>query len=317
MSVYGKHGHCSPKAGSTLAKGQHTTVFKNRLAADPSSSIPIAEPVSVAVKEYALPSCNGSDDAKDVQQQTLETFVSAIETTVIEEVSPHPNVARLYGVEVVEGKVSGGGLDRVVFTMDWIEKMDWPKSIKTATGGLPEAVVQVMAKDLVRGLCHLHSHGVTHDDLRPQNILITRVMDASEGPIEGVPAFRAVLTDYAMIRPIRVLLDPSSGMATTKQKPHYCAPEVFTSGGDYDAFKVDVWGVGATVLEWMSGKLPYSELDPSGKGNLMFKIIQARAPPKYPEGLSAAAKGFLDACFTLEFDGRPSVETIASHEWIA
>jgi len=315
--IYRKYGHCAPKAGSQVAKGQHTTVFKNRLAADPSAAIPIKEPVSVAVKEFALPSCSGNDDAKEVQLQALDSFVSTIEETVINEVKPHPNVARLYGVEVVDGKVSGGGLDRIILTMDWIEKMEWPKTIKSPSGGLPEAVVQVAARSLIEGLCHLHSHGVTHDDLRPQNLLITRILEESNGPMDGVSAFRAVLTDYAIVRPVRVLLDPSSGMATTKQKPHYCAPEVFTSGGDYDAFKVDVWGVGATILELLSGKLPYSELDPSGKGNLMFKIIQARAPPKYPEGISAAAKSFLDSCFTIDFEGRPSVETLKEHDWIA
>lgn len=307
MSVYSKRGHCCCKAGSQVAKGSLTTVFKNRLAEDPKAKIPILEAVSVAVKEYALPSCNNSADAQEVQHTTLQQFVETLTDTVIDELPPHPNVCRLYGVEVVDGKATGGGLDRVLLTWGWVEKMERPKQPEAAK--LPEGDAKIVAKDLVAAIAHLHSHSVTHDDVRPQNVLLSRVHD-TDGR-----TFKSIITDYSLIRTIHQLLDPSSGMATTKKKPNYCAPEVFTSA-DYDAFKADVWGVGATILELMSGKLPYYELDPSGKGNIMFKIIQSRAPPKYPEGLSDNATNFLNACFEREFDKRPSVEELLDHPWL-
>lgn len=312
MTLYGKYGHCVDRAGATMAKGSHTSVFKGRVAADPDAKIPIAEPMPVAVKDYPLPTGSISADAREVQLQILQRLVDELQENVIDAVPPQKNICRLYGVEVVDGKC-GGGLDRIELTMDWIEKMEGPK----VPVAMPEVEVRRIARDIVAGVAHLHSHGVSHDDIRPKNVLLTRLFEGAdkEGEDEG-RTFRAVLTDFALIRKINALLDPESGNATTKQKPNYCAPEVFTAGGDYDAFKVDVWAIGATILEFLTGKLPFHELDPSGRGNIMFKIIQQQTPPKFPDGLSEEAVNFLKSCFDRDFDRRPQIEDLLEHPFI-
>lgn len=306
MTVFQKRGNCGLKAGSLVAKGTHTTVFKHRIAADAEAAIPIPEATAVAVKEYVLPSCSGSADAKEVQVSVLSSFVDDLVDRVINNVKPHKNICRLYGVEAVDAK-SGGGLDRLLLTWGWVEKMERTKAELHAP--MPEQDVRKIAREITQAIAHLHEHGVSHDDLRPQNVLLTRDHEAN--------APTAVVTDYAIVKRVQELLDPESGNATTKQKPNYCAPEVFTNGGEYDAFKVDVWSIGATVLEMLSGKMPFSELDPSGKGNIMFKIIQGRTPSKYPEGLSGECVGFLNACFERNFDARPEAASLLEHPWLS
>jgi serine/threonine protein kinase len=312
MTIYGKYGTCVDRAGAALAKGSHTTVFKGRVAASTTTKVPIKEATAVAVKDFPLPTGSLSDDAREVQLQILQRLVEELQENVIDAVPAHKNVCRLYGIEVIDGK-AGGGLDRIELTMDWIEKMEGPK----VPVAMPEAEVRRIAQDLVAGVAHLHDNGVSHDDIRPKNVLLTRIFDEAEKQGDDGRTFRAVVTDFALIRKIQALLDPESGNATTKQKPNYCAPEVFTAGGEYDAFKVDVWAIGATVLELLTAKLPFHELDPTGRGNVMFKIIQQRTPPKYPEGLSENAVNFLNACFDRNFDSRPSVEDLLNHPFIA
>lgn len=311
MTIYGKYGSCVDRAGAALAKGSHATVFKGRVGANKELPIPIEEATGVAVKDFPLPTGSLSDEARDVQLQILQRLVDELQENVINVVPAHKNVCRLYGIEVIDGK-AGGGLDRIELTMDWVEKIEGPKA-PTAT---PEAEVRRIAQDLVAAVAHLHASGVSHDDIRPKNVLLTRIFDEAEKNGDEGRTFRAVVTDFALIRKIQALLDPESGNATTKQKPNYCAPEVFTAGGEYDAFKVDVWAIGATVLEFLSGKLPFHELDPTGRGNVMFKIIQQRTPPKYPDGLGEATVSFLNACFDRDFDSRPSIEDLLDHPFI-
>lgn len=309
--LYGMHGHCVARAGSVLAKGTITSIYKGRLPAAPDAPVPIPEPASVCTKDYPLPTSSITADARDVQLQLLGQFVQDLQANVIDVVPTHPNVSRLYGIEVIDGKTSGG-LDRVELTMGWVEKLEGKAPV-----ALPEADVQRIARDLVAAIAHLHDNGVTHDDIRPKNVLLTRIFEESEKDGDEGRTFRAVVTDYAIIRKMQALLDPESGNATTKRKANYCAPEIFTAGGDYDEFKVDVWGIGATILEFVSGKLPFHELDPTGRGNVMFKIIQGRTPPKYPDGLSSDLVSFLDACFERDFDRRAAVQDLLEHPFIA
>lgn len=322
--LYKKYGVCAAKAGTTMAKGTVcSAVFKQRLT---TAELPtIVEPLNVAVKEYVLPSCrDAGEGAREVQQDTLREFFDFFVPAAIESLPVHPRVVRVYGVEGIEGRsaAGGGGLDRLQLTVDWVEK----PATKISTP-LPEAVVQSLIRDVVRGIAHLHQHGLMHNDVRPVNMILSYTLlrngkpdDAAEA--DARPAVHndrklyAFVSDYQIFKPIQRLLDPESGNATTKQKQNYLAPEVFSGGGEYDEAKVDTWGIGCVALEWLAGKLPFYELDPTGKGQIMFKMMQSKAPPKYPEGLSDAAKAFLNACFDRDYNMRPSVADLLSLEWI-
>jgi len=57
----------------------------------------------------------------------------------------------------------------------------------------------------------------------------------------------------------------------------------------------DIWSVGCTVIEMLTGKPPWSEC--GNAISTMFKIANGNEPPTLPEEISSEAKDFLKNCF--------------------
>lgn len=297
-----KVGITAPKAGSVVAKGAHSLVYKGKIT-HPDSG----DSINVALKEYSVPAQTDAD-GQQAQQGAIVRLQEVAET--LRGLAPHPNLLRCYGVEFIKG-IAHRELDRVLVTQDFVETQQ-PKGIR---GPLPEDELKHVARGLVAAIAHLHAAGLTHDDLRPCNVFRSLTSGSNGATVDGAqPA--VLVTDHALFKPIAMLLDPSVGQVTTQRKPSYVAPEVLTEGTEYDPFKVDVWGVGCVVLELHTGKPPYTELDPKGTGAIMFKIVNGRKPPSYGENVSAGLKSFLDAAFTWSPDERPSIETLMEHPWL-
>lgn len=320
-----RSGQCATKQGNSTAKGTYASVYKSRLDENVTG-----KSINVALKEYLLPLQKGDDEAMEVTAGNLEFMVDDF-TEMLIPMAPHSNVAHYYGIEFIPGMI-GDNLDRVQVTCDWVEMagVEWAKGGTKLKGPIPEPEVKHIAKGILSALKHIHAHGITHDDLRPCNIMYTHVWPEvtdtngnggrtkEEVDFEKANGFaHPVLVDYNIFKKIQDVIDPMGGGATTKQKPAYCAPEVFTDGKDYDSARTDIWSLACCVLELLSGKAPFHELDPSGKGNVMFKIIQSRTPPKYPDGISADCKSFLDACFDRNKETRPDAATALAHAWFS
>ena len=63
--------------------------------------------------------------------------------------------------------------------------------------------------------------------------------------------------------------------------------------------RADVWSVGCTVIEMLTGRPPWAASGAVDLGNqwaALYAIASSREGPPRPEGLSAAAASFLDAC---------------------
>ena len=76
----------------------------------------------------------------------------------------------------------------------------------------------------------------------------------------------------------------------------------------------DVWSLGATIIELVSGHPPYWELPAL---SAMFHIVQDGEVP-LPESLSLspACRDFLGECFRKEPSFRKSAAELAAHPWI-
>jgi serine/threonine protein kinase len=294
-----KVGLCGQKTGVAVFKGV-SSVYKSRV------DHPSDGQLSVAVKEYVLPSCKDDEDAKQLQASLIDEFLQDFAALVDpSSLPPHPNLARYFGAC---HSPTHSGLGRLFVTVEWIEPSGKLK------GPMPEAEVRHIAVGVCQALSHLHRSGFTHGDLRPSNVVLTHIWPrgGSDDPQEK----HVVVTDYSIAKKVLAIMDPGAGNATIKVKPHYCAPEAFTQSSEYDPEKFDTWMIGATLLELLSGKLPFSELDPTGKGNIAFKIVQTRSPPRYPEGISTVAATFLNACFTRDFSARPTATELLQYEWL-
>ncbi|KAF8072967.1 Aurka [Scenedesmus sp. PABB004] len=161
---------------------------------------------------------------------------------------------------------------------------------------------------LLRVLSRLHSLGVVHRDVKPENIFF----DASG---------RLVLGDFGLAI-CRATDRPVSRVGTLD----YMAPEVLAQPcadvvalrrlrpGQlpcYDA-KVDVWALGVLVYEALMGITPFGHPDPE-TASLQ---AQFRRPAPLRPGVSAACADFVGRALTKQAAARPSAAQLLAHPWV-
>ena len=107
------------------------------------------------------------------------------------------------------------------------------------------------------------------------------------------------------------------------------APEVIELKGASRAS--DIWSLGCTVIELMTGRPPYADIPNgmSGENNLrsvikvrsntrlvvMYRIVDDPMPP-IPEDWSPFLQDFLRQCFRRDPADRPSAVELSEHEWL-
>lgn len=145
---------------------------------------------------------------------------------------------------------------------------------------------------VLEGLIYLHDQGVIHRDIKGSNILATK-----EGSIK--------LADFGVATRVGPLKDSS-----VVGSPYWMAPEVIDQSGATTAS--DIWSVGAVVIELLSGRPPYAELDPMPA---LFRIVNDDCPP-LPDGSSGVTRDFLQQCFQKEGHLRISARKLQRHPWM-
>ena len=81
-----------------------------------------------------------------------------------------------------------------------------------------------------------------------------------------------------------------------------------TSGGT----AADIWSLGCTVIELLTGSPPYYTL---GSMQALFKMVDDPHPP-LPPNISPLCRDFLLKTFDKDFTKRPTATQLLAHEWI-
>ncbi len=143
----------------------------------------------------------------------------------------HPHIPRVLHFDVHEGRpclvlefVSGRTLEQYI-------TQDKPSATKVAT---------ILAK-VARALAAAHRAGVTHQDLKPDNILIDDV---------GEPG----VIDFGLARVRHSWQDDNSASGGT---PVYMSPEQALCQTDRIQPHSDIFGLGAVLYRVLTGKAPY------------------------------------------------------------
>ncbi|CAN0183056.1 unnamed protein product [Ectocarpus sp. 8 AP-2014] len=164
-------------------------------------------------------------------------------------------------------------------------------------GPMCERQTAVVTKKVLCGLAYLHSNNITHRDIKGANVLLSK-----KGAVK--------LADFGTSKP----MDQDSVVSGLKGTPNWMAPEVIKNhllpGGWLQA---DVWSVGCTVVEMLTGKMPWPNMP--NPLCAMFKIVSGDKPP-VNRNISREASSFMAACLSTKPPERYTVEQLMGHPFV-
>jgi len=129
---------------------------------------------------------------------------------------------------------------------------------KSGGGGLKDDYVIYSALiDALEGLEYLHTAGILHRDVKPDNLLVS-----SDGTVK--------LADFGVSFRIDFTKEEPYTMSDTQGTWHFFAPEV-CKGEDYDGRQADLWALGVTMYAMYTGSIPW--ITNSASPQALFNMI--------------------------------------------
>uniref|UniRef100_A0A3Q2XEU6 Mitogen-activated protein kinase kinase kinase 3 n=1 Tax=Hippocampus comes TaxID=109280 RepID=A0A3Q2XEU6_HIPCM len=163
-------------------------------------------------------------------------------------------------------------------------------------GALTESVTRKYTRQILEGMCYLHSNMIVHRDIKGANILRD-----SEGNVK--------LGDFGASKRLQTICMSGTGIRSATGTPYWMSPEVI-SGEGYGR-KADVWSLGCTVVEMLTEKPPWAEYEAMAA---IFKIATQPTKPLLPPRTSEQAHDFVRRIF-VEAARRPSAEELLRHSF--
>ena len=153
-------------------------------------------------------------------------------------------------------------------------------------------------KQICYAISFLHERGIIHRDIKGDNILLT-----GDGIVK--------LADFGCSKNLLEIQAKTHGVAAKSMvgTPYWMAPEVITNQDQGYSFRADIWSIGCTVVEMITGKPPWPEF--SSMWGAVFHIANSVGPPEgIPQDISLELKAFLDGCFQRDVELRYSADQL-------
>ena len=180
----------------------------------------------------------------------------------------HPNIVSLFSFFEHEGTS--------VMVLEYAEGITLKELIKK-TGPIPGPRALKIFKQILAGVEFAHKKGVIHRDIKPSNILVDGNDDVK-------------IMDFGIAKVIgdRGLTKTGTKLGTI----YYMSPEQVMGEKDIDG-RSDIFSLGITFFEMLTGQLPYST-DTDSDFKLMQQIVENKLPsvkkyyPYVPEKVDEA-----------------------------
>eukprot|EP01113_Clastostelium_recurvatum_P010861 TRINITY_DN1545_c0_g2_i1.p1 TRINITY_DN1545_c0_g2~~TRINITY_DN1545_c0_g2_i1.p1 ORF type:complete len:736 (+),score=171.38 TRINITY_DN1545_c0_g2_i1:127-2334(+) len=197
----------------------------------------------------------------------------------------HPNIVQF--IEAAETQ------HHLYYVLEYVEGGSLYRTTKRF-GSFPEPLLAGYISQVLTGLGYLHDKGVIHRDIKGENLLLTK-----QGTVK--------LADFGSCT-----YSAMDKMLTVIGTPFWMAPEIIEMDGNARNTACDIWSLGCTLIELVTGSPPYWEI---GAMPAMFAMVNDAHPP-LPKDISPELRDFLLACFTKDIVRRPSAPLLLTHPWI-
>ncbi|KAL5217348.1 hypothetical protein ABZP36_018032 [Zizania latifolia] len=159
---------------------------------------------------------------------------------------------------------------------------------------LRDTHVSAYTRQILNGLSYLHERNIVHRDIKCANILVH-----VNGSVK--------LADFGLAKEISKFNDLKSCKGTV----YWMAPEVINPKKTYGS-AADIWSLGCTVLEMLTGRLPYPDLEWT---QAMYRIGKGE-PPAIPNAISRDARDFISQCVQSNPEDRPTASKLLEHPFV-
>ncbi|EPY50249.1 STE/STE11 protein kinase [Schizosaccharomyces cryophilus OY26] len=237
---------------------------------------------------------------------------------IVLELLDHPNIVCYYGIEVHREKIN-------IF-MELYQGSTLAEFLRY--GRIEdELVIQVYALQLLEGLTYIHSCGVSHRDVKPENILfdhngVMKFTDFGSAKI-SVPTASRIYEQLTLQEKEEYEKEfPENPVASNFHRdnaitgsPMYMAPELLLGTDTDKVGAMDIWSLGCVIVEMATGSPPWPKVD--NRFSLMFHIATLN-PPIIPQDdqLSPMGQNFLKRCFVTDPEQRATATDLLMDPWV-
>ncbi|XP_012726930.2 death-associated protein kinase 2 isoform X1 [Fundulus heteroclitus] len=203
----------------------------------------------------------------------------------------HPNIVELHDVYenrtdvvLILELVSGGEL------FDFLARKE----------SLSEEEATQFIKQILDGVQYLHSKGIAHFDLKPENIML---LDRS------VPLPRIKVIDFGLAHKIQ----PGADFKNIFGTPEFVAPEIV----NYEqlGLEADMWSIGVITYILLSGASPFlGETKQETLGNI--SAVDYDFDEEFFSNTSELAKSFIRQLLEKDTRKRMTIQDALNHPWI-
>ena len=250
------------RVGDVLGKGGFGTVY---------SGVRVADNLPVAIKHVAK--------NKVTEWTCINGHRVPLELKLLQRVQSVQGVVRLY--DFIEKR------DSFIYVLERPGRGKDLFDFITDKSYLSEDLSRELFRDIVQTVIECHEHGVTHRDIKDENIVI----DLDTGRLSLIDFGSGAFT--------------KDDLFTDFDGTRVYSPPEWIKEGQYYHEPAAVWSLGILLYDMVNGDIPYERDEDI-----------CRAELNYRREVSSNCRSLIQSCLTVDQSQRISLENILHHPWM-